>query len=231
MTTESDETKTVEQGEDAPVSKLENSAEEQLEERSGEKPGDERQKREDAMDPAELDQLLETANSVKLEANQRFGEGNFDKALELYAKALDTAPLKFEQERAIILSNCAAANIKLANWSQAVQNASESIELGVPNEKSLERRAYAYAKTDDNLEKSIEDYKKLQAQFPNRQQYTKTLFELDQRLHDRNERMKKEVMDQLKNLGDMCLRPFGLSTDSFQMVEQPGGGYSIQMKK
>lgn len=231
MTTESDETKTVEQGEDAPVSKLENSAEEQLEERSGEKPGDERQKREDAMDPAELDQLLETANSIKLEANQRFGEGNFDKALELYAKALDTAPLKFKQERAIILSNCAAANIKLANWGQAIQNASESIELGVPNEKSLERRAYAYAKTDDNLEKSIEDYKKLQAQFPNRQQYTKTLFELDQRLHDRNERMKKEVMDQLKNLGDMCLRPFGLSTDSFQMVEQPGGGYSIQMKK
>lgn len=231
MTTESDETKTVEQDEDAPVSKLENPAEEQLEERSGEKPGDERQKREDAMDPAELDQLLETANSVKLEANQRFGEGNFDKALELYAKALDTAPLKFEQERAIILSNCAAANIKLANWGQAIQNASESIELGVPNEKSLERRAYAYAKTDDNLEKSIEDYKKLQAQFPNRQQYTKTLFELDQRLHDRNERMKKEVMDQLKNLGDMCLRPFGLSTDSFQMVEQPGGGYSIQMKK
>jgi tetratricopeptide (TPR) repeat protein len=164
---------------------------------------DERREREDAMDPAELDKLLETANSLKLEANQRFGEGKFEEALELYAKALDTAPLKFNQERAVILSNCAAANIKLANWERAIQNATESIGLGVPNEKSLERRAFAYAKTDENLEKAIEDYKKLQEQFPTRTQYARTLAELNQRLHERNERMKAEVMDQLKNLGNM----------------------------
>lgn len=46
-----------------------------------------------------------------------------------------------------------------------------------------------------------------------------------------DEEMKKEMLDQLKKLGNMCLKPFGLSTESFEMVPQPGGGYSIQMKK
>lgn len=46
-----------------------------------------------------------------------------------------------------------------------------------------------------------------------------------------DEQMKEEMIEQLKKLGNMCLKPFGLSTDSFQMVPQPGGGYSIQMKK
>jgi len=46
-----------------------------------------------------------------------------------------------------------------------------------------------------------------------------------------DEKTKEEMLEQLKKLGDMCLRPFGLSTNSFEMVPQPGGGYSISMKK
>jgi tetratricopeptide (TPR) repeat protein len=192
---------------------------------------DERKQGEDLREDAELEKLLESANTKKLEANQQFAEGHYDKALEIYAEALELAPLKFTKERAVILSNCAAANIKLEKWDCAINNATESIELGSPNEKSLERRAFAYSQGDDNLDKAIEDYKKLRDQFPNRHVYSQHITKLEERLNARNERMKAEMIDQLKNLGNMCLRPFGLSTDSFQMVEQPGGGYSIQMKK
>lgn len=170
---------------------------------------DERQKCEDAMEPTELDQLLESANAKKLEANQQFAEGNYTKALEIYEEALELAPLKFKKERSIILSNCAAANIKLEKWDCAITNANESIELGSANEKALERRAFSYSQTDENLDKAIEDYKKLQEQFPTRHQYPQTIAQLEKRLAERNERMKEEMMDQLKNLGNMCLRPFG----------------------
>lgn len=45
------------------------------------------------------------------------------------------------------------------------------------------------------------------------------------------EKAKQEMIEQLKKLGNMCLKPFGMSTDDFQMVPQEGGGFSVQMRR
>lgn len=42
--------------------------------------------------------------------------------------------------------------------------------------------------------------------------------------------MKEEMLGKLKDLGNMILKPFGLSTNSFKLEPQEGGGYSVKLE-
>lgn len=52
--------------------------------------------------------------------------------------------------------------------------------------------------------------------------------ELEKRAEAEN--LKKELLGKLKDLGDMCLRPFGLSTDSFELTDNGQGGMTVSIK-
>lgn len=54
---------------------------------------------------------------------------------------------------------------------------------------------------------------------------------LPPKIEMKNEEMKKEMMDGLKKLGNMCLRPFGLSTENFKFEDNGSGGYNMQFQQ
>ncbi len=63
-----------------------------------------------------------------------------------------------------------------------------------------------------------------------------TAIETEKRLstivHDRQEKMKAEMLDKLKGFGNTILGKFGLSTDNFQMVQDPNtGSYNINFSQ
>lgn len=82
------------------------------------------------------------------------------------------------------------------------------------------------------MDESLEDYKKVLEFDQKNKDALEAIPDLEKRISERNENMKAEMMDKLKDLGNLVLRPFGLSTSNFQMAQDPKtGGYSINFKQ
>ena len=106
--------------------------------------------------------------------------------------------------------------------------------------KALLRRGRARAELGGwaNLSGAEEDYKALQAmpkgtlpsadlQFVNKQ-----VKQLPARTNKAKEEEMADMMSKLKELGNGLLRPFGMSTDNFQMVkDEKTGGYSMNFRQ
>jgi hypothetical protein len=82
----------------------------------------------------------------------------------------------------------------------------------------------------------LADYKLLAA-MPNlssidRTAVQKALRELPPRLEEAKQKEMGDMMGKLKQLGNGILKPFGLSTDNFNMVKDDNtGGYSLQFNQ
>lgn len=84
--------------------------------------------------PEEEATLLAESNSLKGSANQLFGKGSFENAIQTYDRALSSCPNYLDYELAVLRSNVAACHLKLQEWKEAV----ESAEKGIINLENLE---------------------------------------------------------------------------------------------
>ncbi|ODM20163.1 hypothetical protein SI65_05151 [Aspergillus cristatus] len=103
--------------------------------------------------------------------------------------------------------------------------------------KALMRRAKARSQQSNwaNLQGAEEDYKTLAAMdnLPpdDKRVVQKALRELPARINQAREKEMSEMMGKLKDLGNGILKPFGLSTDNFNFVQDPKtGGYSMNFQ-
>lgn len=84
----------------------------------------------------------------------------------------------------------------------------------------------------DKLDECQADYNKIIEIDPSNVEAKANISRLQPIIDERNERLKVEMMGKLKDLGNMILKPFGLSTNNFQLQQDPStGSYSVNFSQ
>jgi tetratricopeptide (TPR) repeat protein len=78
--------------------------------------------------PDEEKKLLDESNTEKASANKTFTSGEYNGAIQGYEKALAVCPSYLEYDIAVLRSNIAACHLKLEEWKQAVESATQALE-------------------------------------------------------------------------------------------------------
>ncbi|KAM7373786.1 hypothetical protein PAMP_006495 [Pampus punctatissimus] len=165
--------------------------------------------------------------ALKEKGNSQFKAGGWLEAERSYTESLVLCPVCFSRERAVLYSNRAAARLHMDLKDQAISDCSRALELNPDYVRALLRRAELYEQTN-KLDEALEDYQKVLDRDPNHTSARQACMRLPQQIQERNEKLKEEMMNKLKDLGNMILRPFGLSTDNFQVNQDSDtGSYSV----
>jgi tetratricopeptide (TPR) repeat protein len=78
--------------------------------------------------PDEEKQLLQDSNTEKASANKAFTTGSYAGAIQSYERALAACPTYLEYNIAVLRSNIAACHLKLEDWKQAVESATQALD-------------------------------------------------------------------------------------------------------
>ncbi|XP_068134417.1 tetratricopeptide repeat protein 1-like [Hyperolius riggenbachi] len=172
------------------------------------------------------DRRKESAHS-KEEGNELFKKGDYAVAETIYTQALQKCPAFFKKDRSILFSNRAAARAKQNKNDLALKDCTKAIELNPDYIRALLRRAELYEKTE-KLDEALADYKSVMEKDMSCRQAREACLRLPKQIEERNEKMKEEMIGKLKDLGNLVLKPFGLSTANFQVnQDSQTGSYSI----
>ncbi|KAM5217762.1 tetratricopeptide repeat protein 1 [Hipposideros larvatus] len=179
------------------------------------------------MPDEEKQKRREESTRLKEEGNEQFKNGDYVEAESSYNQALQLCPSCFQNDRSVLFSNRGAARMKQDKKELAIRDCSKAIQLNPDYIRAILRRAELYEKTD-KLDEALEDYKSILEKDPSIQHAREACMRLPKQIEERNEKLKEEMLGKLKDLGNLVLRPFGLSTENFQIKQDSStGSYSI----
>lgn len=187
--------------------------------------------RDAGMTEDEKQNAKEEAQKLKANGNNLFKESKFSEAVKTYQEALSICPLCYAKERSIMYSNRAACRLHLEQYELAIKDCTKAVELNPQYLKALLRRAELNEKTE-KLEDALKDYQKVLEMDPSQHSAREACLRLPDQINERNEKLKTEMLGKLKELGNMVLKPFGLSTENFKLNQDPNsGGYSVSFQQ
>lgn len=169
---------------------------------------------------------LEEAEALKRKGNDAYIAKDHSAARELYTAAIEAAPEK-AKEKSVYLANRAAVGLALEDYKSVVEDCTESLKINAEYTKALQRRAIAFEKLEEE-EKALEDFQKVCELDGGNKQAQAQVRRLEPLVEQKREKLKEETLAKFKELGNMVLGKFGLSTDNFQTVKDPEtGSYSV----
>lgn len=187
--------------------------------------------RELTLSESEKETLREEAEKLKNQGNDFFKKGDYAEAVSMYTQGLQTCPLAYNKERSILYANRAAAKAKLLEKEPAISDCTKAVELNPDYVKAYVRRAQLYEETE-KFDEALEDFKKVLTFDPAHTEANYAVRRLPPLIQERNEKLKAEMLGKLKDLGNLVLKPFGLSTNNFELQKDPNsGGYSVKFNQ
>lgn len=181
--------------------------------------------------PEEKEEQKTQAQEYKERGNDYFKTSEYPEAMEFYANAIKICPDDFAKEKSVYHANRAACLVKLDQHKEAIEDCTKALDLNPDYMKVRLRRAQCY-EHEDRLEEALEDYQKVFDADRSSHVAREALMRLPEEIRVKHEKMKEEMIGKLKELGNVFLRPFGLSTDNFKLQQDPDtGGYSVNFQK
>eukprot|EP00357_Protocruzia_adherens_P013497 CAMPEP_0114984322 /NCGR_PEP_ID=MMETSP0216-20121206/7213_1 /TAXON_ID=223996 /ORGANISM="Protocruzia adherens, Strain Boccale" /LENGTH=237 /DNA_ID=CAMNT_0002346447 /DNA_START=35 /DNA_END=748 /DNA_ORIENTATION=- len=182
--------------------------------------------------PEQIEELKEKSETYKQEGKECFLEKNYFGAIEQYyegVKILDPCPNELRPMKSIFYSNIAICHRRMEKLPEVIKYCTMSIEHDETFVKPLLNRASAYY-DEEKPDKALEDIKKVKEIDPSYD--CDTLYKkYEKEAQIKFEKDKEEMVGKLKDLGNMFLGKFGLSTDNFKMQQNDSGSYNIQFQQ
>jgi len=176
--------------------------------------------------------LRAEAEVLKNEGNNLFRATEYSKAMLAYTEGLQTCPLEYDNDRAILYANRAAAKMKyIEDKDTAIADCTKAVDLNPKYLRAYLRRAQLYEETS-KLDDALADFKKILELDPSHSEANHAVRRLPPLIEAANEKLKTEMLGKLKELGNLVLKPFGLSTNNFELQQDPNsGGYSVKFNQ